>query len=312
MVTTEETEATAVSTAPTIPPFHPTPGKCLAKDNSPVELDEAWKDYCRDEDGNAYMEGSSLMSCCGCFKYECTKTQEHDYLPPSYIWTKTVSPLCCQTCDGAVVPGGSVIAVEEVGDKCGTVKTSVCKIKNRVEDFVFEQNSDRLDGIDERELHAVAKKAAAEKAAAEKAIAKNAVAEKAVAVKKAAAEKAVAKILKAISKKKQNPKKIVTAAAIEDEYHYKHCCADETGLHQLGRTIPDPTTCSTRVCEVMEGWVHAAWVTTQLYPGCGCCVVEGKVVPDGFSWTVGLYPPEKWECCRGKVVTEIELKNMKG
>ena len=44
-----------------------------------------------------------------------------------------MSPQCCQTCNGTVVPGGTVVDVEEIGDKCGTVKTSVCKIRNRME-----------------------------------------------------------------------------------------------------------------------------------------------------------------------------------
>eukprot|EP00091_Calanus_sinicus_P004876 TRINITY_DN15235_c0_g1_i2.p1 TRINITY_DN15235_c0_g1~~TRINITY_DN15235_c0_g1_i2.p1 ORF type:complete len:125 (-),score=37.55 TRINITY_DN15235_c0_g1_i2:47-421(-) len=98
------------------------------------------------------------------------------------------------------------------------------------------------------------------------------------------------------------------AAAIEEEYHYRKCCVDENGLHPLKKSIPDPATCSTRMCETSKDWAHAAWVSKQQFPGCGCCLVEGKMVPDGFSWTVGTYPVETWECCRGKAVMIMEEK----
>ena len=45
-----------------------------------------------------------------------------------------MSPLCCQTCNGSVVQGGTVITREVMGDMCGTVKTSVCRIRNRMVD----------------------------------------------------------------------------------------------------------------------------------------------------------------------------------
>ena len=76
----------------------------------------------------------------------------------------------------------------------------------------------------------------------------------------------------------------------------------DQGLHHLDVSVPDPASCSTRRCEVQAGLVHAAWVTTKLFPGCGCCMVEGKMVPDGFSWTVGTYRVETFECCKGEVV----------
>merc|ERR1719369_2400708 len=243
------TIAVTMSTVmPSNPPFHPVPGECLTKDNTPVDVDEQWEASCKDDEGNSYVEGSSLLSCCGCFKYMCI--QEDGYLPPRYSWTKEVSPLCCQTCNGTVVPGGTVVDVVEIGDKCGTVKTLVCKLRNRGK--VNEQS--RADSVrDGNKLE--------------------------------------------LLKKEQ-----VVSAAIEDEYHYENCCPDENGLHNFNWTVPDPATCSSRRCESQEGWIHAAWVTTQLYPGCGCCLVEGDMVPDGYSWTVGTYPRETWECCRGKVV----------
>merc|ERR1712096_230723 len=230
MTTSSSTPTTTPPSTPKTSPFHQTPGHCLTKDNTPVDIDGHWEDSCKDDEGNSYVEGSSLMSCCGCFKYDCLQQDQH--LPPRFSWTKEVSPLCCQTCNGTVVPGGTVVDREEMGDKCGTVKTSVCTIRNRV------------------------------------------------------------------TKKS----KMVISAAIEDEYVYQNCCADENGLQYFGGSVSDPTTCSARRCEAQEGWSHAAWVTTQLYPGCGCCLVKGEMVPDGFSWTVGTYPRETWECCKGKVV----------
>ena len=66
-------------------------------------------------------------------RYDCIKIQQDGSLPARYSWTKEVSPQCCQTCNGTVVPGGTVVNVQEIGDKCGTVRTSVCKIRNRME-----------------------------------------------------------------------------------------------------------------------------------------------------------------------------------
>ena len=53
-------------------------------------------------------------------------------------------------------------------------------------------------------------------------------------------------------------------------------------------------------------FLGVSWVFS-VYPGCGCCVVEGKLVPDGFSWTIGSYPVQTWECCRGKIVRVRDL-----
>ena len=33
---------------------------------------------------------------------------------------------CCQTCDGAVYPGGSVISVQTEGGQCGATVTTEC------------------------------------------------------------------------------------------------------------------------------------------------------------------------------------------
>ena len=85
-----------------------------------------------------------------------------------------------------------------------------------------------------------------------------------------------------------------------------------SGLHYLNTSIPDPAVCSTRVCSGGAGWVEAAWVTTQLYPGCGCCLVDGELVPDGFSWTVEATTRQTWECCKGKVVMLLGKEPVKG
>ena len=78
------------------------------------------------------------------------------------------------------------------------------------------------------------------------------------------------------------------------------------GLQALHTHIHDPSTCSIQTCETSPGWVEAAWVTRQKFSGCDCCIAEGKMIPDGFSWTVGKYPVETWECCRGKIVRVME------
>ena len=71
-------------------------------------------------------------------------------------------------------------------------------------------------------------------------------------------------------------------------------------------SISDPATCSTHRCEVQAGWVHAAWVSTLHYPGCDCCEVDGKIVPDGFSWSSGSFPGQTLECCEGKIVMVLQ------
>merc|ERR1711872_293324 len=236
------------------PVYHPTPSQCLTKDNSPVEVDGSWHESCEDNEGNSYLEGDSLMSCCGCFKYVCTKIHVQDNIPAKFIWTRSVSTLCCQTCNGTVVPAGTVVGVEVMGDECGTVKTSICKIRNRVDndiEYDFESHTEQ-------------------------------------------------NLIKKVPNKPSGPQKITPAAAIENEYHYQNCCSDESGLHQLNQIVPDVSTCSTRMCKTQDGWVEAAWVNTQHYPG--CCEVEGKLVPDGFSWTVETFPVQTWECCKGKIV----------
>ena len=47
-------------------------------------------------------------------------------------WMKEVSSLCCQSWNGTVVPGGTILEIRQMRDKCGTVKTSLCKIRSRV------------------------------------------------------------------------------------------------------------------------------------------------------------------------------------
>lgn len=48
-----------------------------------------------------------------------------------FKWIKELSPTCCETCDGNVVTKGTVTEVKMIDDKCGTIKTSTCKIKRR-------------------------------------------------------------------------------------------------------------------------------------------------------------------------------------
>ena len=48
----------------------------------------------------------------------------------------------------------------------------------------------------------------------------------------------------------------------------------------------EPSTCSERTCQYSESSLHSSWISSQVLPGCNCCVVDGKLVPDGFSWRV--------------------------
>ena len=124
-------------------------------------------------------------------RYECTQQDESS--PPRYSWRKEVSPLCCQTCNGTVVPGGTVVGVEEIGDKCGAVKTSVCKIRNRGKGKTWPSKpfNPVLASDGDKQGPSLAK------------------------------EQAV--------KKEEVAPEMVISAAIEEEYHYKNCCADENG-----------------------------------------------------------------------------------
>jgi len=221
-ITTTTSEA---STATDLEPQTNYPGKCIQKDKVPVDLDDIWKDACKDNEGNSFPTGSMLMSCCGCFKYVCQMSKE------LFKWMKELSPTCCETCDGNVVAKGTVIEVKTMDDACGTIKTSSCKIKSRT----------------------------------------------------------------------MNDGRIVVAAAIENEFHYEKCCGDESGVHPAGKTFEEVSMCTQRTCIASEDWTEAAWVTKQVFPGCDCCLVRGKMVPDGFNWTVGAWPVENWTCCKGKI-----------
>ena len=54
------------------------------------------------------------------FRYTCTSIHGH------FSWVKTLVEQCCQTCDGEVFPGGSVISVREDGSECGASITTEC------------------------------------------------------------------------------------------------------------------------------------------------------------------------------------------
>jgi hypothetical protein len=46
------TTTTTTTPMPTAAPTPQTTGKCMKKDINPVELDENWKDTCKDDDGD--------------------------------------------------------------------------------------------------------------------------------------------------------------------------------------------------------------------------------------------------------------------
>ena len=72
------------------------------------------------------------------------------------------------------------------------------------------------------------------------------------------------------------------------------------GIHPVGTELPEASSCSLRTCMSGPGWSEASWVQSQICKGCDCCLVDGKVVCDGFGWRTS--GGENMECCRGKVV----------
>jgi len=92
-------------------------------------------------------------------------------------------------------------------------------------------------------------------------------------------------------------------AEIEIDFTYKHCCNDEEGILPTDTVKLEPSTCSERTCKYSVSSTHSSWISTQVLSGCKCCVVDGILVPDGFSWIV---EDEEFECCEGKIVTVYE------
>ena len=102
-------------------------------------------------------------------------------------------------------------------------------------------------------------------------------------------------------------------ANIEIDFTYESCCNDGEGkvmiiflvfllqiyifcvlkIQQLSEGILpideiklEPSTCSKRTCEYSASSQHSSWISTQILPGCNCCDVDGKLVPDGYSWFI--------------------------
>ena len=69
--------------------------------------------------------------------------------------------------------------------------------------------------------------------------------------------------------------------------------------------MPQPRTCSIRICEYEESWPHSVWITEKELEGCDCCLLpNGTLVADGATWWDNtVFPPEMKECCRGQIVT---------
>jgi len=95
-------------------------------------------------------------------------------------------------------------------------------------------------------------------------------------------------------------------AVIEQEFSYRNCCNDNNKtLQYLGAEVPEPRTCSIRICEYEESWPHSVWITEKELEGCDCCLLpNGTLVADGATWwDNSVTPPEMKECCRGQIVT---------
>jgi len=92
-------------------------------------------------------------------------------------------------------------------------------------------------------------------------------------------------------------------ANIEKDFNYKSCCNDEEGILPINEIKLEPLTCSERTCKYSTSSQHSSWISTQILPGCNCCVVDGKLVPDGHSWFIDW---QEYECCEGKIVAVID------
>jgi len=92
-------------------------------------------------------------------------------------------------------------------------------------------------------------------------------------------------------------------ANIEIDFTYESCCNDGEGILPIGEIKLEPSTCSKRTCEYSASSQHSSWISTQILPGCNCCVVDGKLVPDGYSWFIDR---QEYECCEGKIVSVVD------
>ena len=54
-------------------------------------------------------------------------------------WVRSVSALCCQTCNGTVVPANTVISTTMLEDHCLTTQTEVCRLRPGLKTAVIEQ-----------------------------------------------------------------------------------------------------------------------------------------------------------------------------
>ena len=55
----------------------------------------------------------------------------------------------------------------------------------------------------------------------------------------------------------------------------------------LGTSKLEKNTCSQRTCFYSESLPYSTWISKQVVDGCGCCVVDDKLVKDGYMWTNG-------------------------
>ena len=60
--------------------------------------------------------------------YECTTVASWDG-GSKLGWVRTVSHLCCKTCNGTVVPANTVISSSSLEDSCLTVRSLVCRVR---------------------------------------------------------------------------------------------------------------------------------------------------------------------------------------
>merc|ERR1711915_754298 len=90
---------------------------------------------------------------------------------------------------------------------------------------------------------------------------------------------------------------------VTEEHILKDCCLDENGLHPTYTEVIDPPSCSIRECLGVsghQGHKSPYWKSTQSFPDCNCCQMNGKLIQPG-DWILNNNGVNL-TCCEGKLL----------
>ena len=93
---------------------------------------------------------------------------------------------------------------------------------------------------------------------------------------------------------------------VTEDHNLKKCCLDADGLHPISTEVLDPATCSVRECLGVsnhQGHQSPYWKTTQVFPACDCCEMNGTMIPPG-GWILTDNNKVNLTCCEGKLLVE--------